>query len=225
MNWLQRYGLSGAYFWGLIFLMIYSFNGICIDQIKILLAAATITFIPLGYIINALQQILYLRIPSLGLHRLVKEENNFEFKNIKILDLDDEPTVQIELEAYTYLCVSFYRKFIKGGYSIKDEDRPWIRKRMDVLAISFSFIIASALYSIILFSAIVYNLIINDTLPHVIPIALCIIASNAVILIMIYLWQLLRSQICIVTRKLFKIFEESKENELKHNGTKKNKTQ
>lgn len=145
MNWFQRYGIPGAYFVGLGLVWAYAFyDKMSFEQIKIFFAIATITFLPTGYIISVLSQWIYLSIKSCGIHKkaLNKAKKKFRF-NFSYFDLPGNPKDEAMIEAYSTILVTFKGKEL--GLNFKEEDWTWIKKRMDILAINLSLIVATIL--------------------------------------------------------------------------------
>jgi len=141
MNWFQRYGIPGAYFLGLIIAWIWAIYPCLLTDTFLphIGVVVVIFFLPVGYIISVFQQWLYLKIPQLGIHGKAKKEANFQFRPD---DIDDEPSI----EAYSLLLAVWDKKMkLEQHKWIQD----WIRRRMDVIAINFSFIIATVLAPII----------------------------------------------------------------------------
>jgi hypothetical protein len=139
MNWFQRYGIPGAYFIGLSLTWGYALDYCMIPTIdpRMLIALAAIIFIPIGYIISILQQWLYLQFKCLGIHRKAKIEAGIDFSG----QPDDEATI----EARSLLLILSKRIPLDHNRFIQD----WIRRRMDVIAINFSLIVATIFSGII----------------------------------------------------------------------------
>ncbi len=135
MNWFQRYGIPGAYFVGLMVSWVYSscphlLENQAFPSPQWLLALAAIAFLPIGYVISILAQLLYLNLPCLGVHRRAA-------KKAKVFPgFNYEPS----LEAQTLLLSA-----LTEGITVSTHQyiRNWIARRMDVSAISLSLITAN----------------------------------------------------------------------------------
>ena len=68
MNWFQRYGIPGAYFVALTaaWLFVLSPQTRAVvdgDHTAALVGLAVLVFLPIGYVISVLGQVIYLRLP------------------------------------------------------------------------------------------------------------------------------------------------------------------
>jgi len=153
MTWFQRYGFPGAYFWGLLMLWLVAFyhcelyNVLRDDVAKTVGVIAAASFLPIGYLISILQQIIYLwlKIPWLGITgRAIKKSNVFQNTN--------EREYMLEAEA----CLVVMSKKVKTNEvkKVKDNEpdvdkqrflQDWIRNRNNVMAINSSLMVASML--------------------------------------------------------------------------------
>lgn len=139
MNWFQRYGIPGAYFIGLTIAWVYTIYGKiptldCKVHGEILIGVMAIIFIPIGYIISITQQMLYLACPFLGIHSsaMNRKNRNKIYKKCKCC-------VEPKLEALSLI------KTVQSENSMvaADHVRNWINKRMDIVAINSSLIVAT----------------------------------------------------------------------------------
>lgn len=86
MDWFKRYGIPGAYFYGLTLAWLYVLYPCVIsDNTNVFFALATITFLPIGYLITNFQYSLYLKCRCKGLLRKAKEKARKEGKKIPSL--------------------------------------------------------------------------------------------------------------------------------------------
>lgn len=158
MNWFQRYGIPGAVFWGLLILWIIAFyhGRVDIDIIKrdngkVIAGIIAGSFLPIGYLISVIGQIVYLRYPGVGIDTRARKkakdksgcDSNQEWKQ-EVLSVIEAIKNEELLEQTKFL-------------------QEWMRKRMDVLAISNSLICASIL-SII--SALFFPFILKGECPE-----------------------------------------------------------
>jgi hypothetical protein len=146
MNWFQRYGMPGAYFFVLTMAWVIALSDLTIKNIDsetgdIIVALAVITFLPLGYIISIFQQWFYYRFAPLGMHKIAKSLALFDLP-VFFDSSDEEP--DIEADSINPMWdddqVTLYkRKFFNE----------WFRRRMDVVAINFSLYTGTLLSPII----------------------------------------------------------------------------
>ena len=82
MDWFQRYGIPGAVFWSFLILWIGAFHNcvipktICptdIEKAKIIAAIAAGTFLPIGYLMAVIGQLVYHLAPGLGMDTRVRK--------------------------------------------------------------------------------------------------------------------------------------------------------
>jgi hypothetical protein len=133
MDWFKRYGIPGIYFVGLVVGWMYAlyccwpFN-LTVEEV---LKLGAFISLPSGYILSVLSQYSYLQFKIFGLHRKAA-------KKIGIL-LD-----KYEYELEGMCCIAVSRL---NGSDLESQKfiQDWIRKRMDVLAINSTMIIATCL--------------------------------------------------------------------------------
>jgi hypothetical protein len=87
MNWFQRYGIPGAYFWALMILWIGTFyhDNINIEILKsdtgkTIAGIIAGSFIPIGYLISVIVQFLYLTIPGIGIDTRARKKAKIKFQ-------------------------------------------------------------------------------------------------------------------------------------------------
>lgn len=154
MAWFQRYGIPGACFLGLLALWTVSFFSCDLgdivkgDSATIVAAIAAISFVPIGYLISILQQIIYLwwKKPWFGITgKAIREANVFQ----------DTQEREYLLEAEACLLVMSEKVNI-GNNEIKDNKlsvsvdkqrflQDWIRNRNNVMAVNASLMLATLL--------------------------------------------------------------------------------
>ena len=166
MNWFQRYGISGAYFIGLTIAWVYALYHYMVLSIfekidvNILIATVAILFGPIGYILFVFQQWLYLLCPGLGIHSAVKRgfnkktcredaKSKNDEDNVKKSKRDIRKDIRKKNKGLTELVVEpeMLLKTMKIE-EVKNEIiyvREWIHKRMDVMAISATLSLATAI--------------------------------------------------------------------------------
>ncbi len=146
MNWFQRYTIPGVYFIALTtswFHALYcykTFNEL--SDLNTLITIAIVIVFPIGYIISVLQQFLYYRCAVLAIHMKVNKEANTTFS--KLRDFFSLPSPENELEA-EHISAFFLVKYTQNHEKEVDIRQDLIRKRMDVIAINLSIIVATLL--------------------------------------------------------------------------------
>jgi hypothetical protein len=156
MDWFQRYGIPGTYFWGLFalwYIALYNceVKNIDIEKIKLFAGIVVGFFLPTGYLLTIMQQIIYLkwrRWPYFGMTiRAVKKANIFSEECIKGKKQD-----WLESQACLFeIDKNIKRKKQNSEESIQnnmDAERSrflseWIRSRNNVMAINASLILAT----------------------------------------------------------------------------------
>ena len=153
MAWFQRYGIPGTYFWGLSILWVFvlfpcQLNSLNIKTLQIIVGIAGATFLPVGYLISILQQIIYLwpKKPWLGITgRAIKKSKLF-------IDTHEREYL-LEAEACLFV-MSKKRQFVgtpppdyREEINVESQRffQDWIRNRNNVIAINLSLIVATVL--------------------------------------------------------------------------------
>lgn len=145
MNWFERYGIPGTYFYIVLLSGLYALYPCKMETIDMrALAAFAVSFLPVGYIISIIGQWLYLRDPQGGLHHRAAGQ-------CKILSIGGRPLSELfepDLEVFSSLNAvdaantnNNYKEFLDKQRFIQE----WIRKRMDVVVINHSIQIATLL--------------------------------------------------------------------------------
>jgi len=140
VNWFERYGIPGLYFVGLLAGWLYAFYPqiICSNTLPGLIAALIAISLPIGYILSIIGQTLYLKLKWLGVHGAATDRVN---KETGRLNCDDSTRDEAVIEARTLLLTT------RGPFldPIKTHKymRDWIARRMDVIAINQSLIVAT----------------------------------------------------------------------------------
>ena len=153
MNWFQRYGFPGMYFWGLLILWLTAFHaceikggnvkmGNCtVVDVKIIGAIIAASFLPVGYLISILGQSLYLLSPF-GVHLRATRKADIRFgDNDACRGLWGRWEPRIE-------ALSCFAAASHPGCATIDESRylqGWVRNRTNVLAIDFSLMLSTVL--------------------------------------------------------------------------------
>lgn len=204
MNWFQRYGIPGAYFVALIATWAYlSYPQImqCYNP-SVLVALIVIGFLPIGYIISVVEQLIYLSWRRyltrwrnlrgwLGVHGAAMDRLKVAFLGFR----GDEP-IQDEaiIEARTLLLTA-----LADGIPVSTHRyvRDWIARRADVSAINLSLIVANVFAIFVALTALCIS---GKWLPPVILLAFCIL----VISVMVCSIRVLRRQIVEVISGIYR---------------------
>ena len=201
MNWFERYGIPGAFFWGLVIGWIWAISPCLLigneNSLRNIGVIAGVTFIPVGYILSVFQQCLYLWHPRIGMHRSALRKAN---KEKELTSAVDEPSI----EAYT-LILTIKTNKLENNDSLKRYEwlRGWIAKRMDVIAIDFSLIIATPLALITAFACC---LLISTVQIEFMRFLLVGITAFVICLIIWWNKKLLRKQVIIVIKDCYERF-------------------
>lgn len=191
MNWFERYGIPGFYFMGHTLAWIYVLYPCLKNEIELelFIPFITVIFLPIGYIITVLQHAIYLKIPSLGiLSTINKKEKQTIFGNF---------TKESELEGIwehfsTNICG-------KDAFKQLENRQAWSRKRMDVMAISFSIVLATILEIIPVVALLIFN---GKVQGNPGGIVIMFLISILIILLMIWIWFQLRRSIIVLIEKM-----------------------
>jgi len=193
MNWFQRYGIPGAYFLVLTIAWVIAFSGrtkINTDlDFDVLIALSVITFLPVGYIISIFQQWIYYTKKSLGMHREA---------TIRASSPPFFPDVEANIEAYSLKLIWDYNQRKLDKHKFFNE---WVRRRMDVITINFSLLIATPLSPLIA-SFITY--VYFKWNPQLLQILFILIISFAIYLAVHSSRTILREQVIEVLVDIYK---------------------
>ena len=195
MNWFERYGIPGAYFVGLMAAWVYALypdilrHQVCHNS-PWLIGLAAIAFLPIGYIISILGQLLYLNCRCLGVHRAAARRAKV-FKG-----LDYEPS----LEAKSLL-LSALRTEIPVNTHLYMRD--WISRRADVMSINGSLIIATVLAPIF---AICVLLCLRLSFTCTCTVCILTSVSVGVLILLCCSYCVLRKQVIQVITRVFRTY-------------------
>jgi len=153
MNWFQRYGIPGAVFWIFLILWIGAFHNcvipdaICstdIEKAKIIAGIAAGTFLPIGYLLSVIGQLIYHLCPNFGIDtkaRRTKATETIEDSSISNLEWKQEMCSVCKT-------ISYLQKSKKqnGNNRLELDDikfvLEWMSKRMDMIVINLILILA-----------------------------------------------------------------------------------
>ena len=156
MNWFERYGIPGLYCVSLIAGWIWAISPQVesLDSQPGLWALLVAISLPLGYVISILGQWCYLQWawPRIGLHReaMIREyrvERRLIAKSGENAEASDDEAI---IEARTLLLTS-RPSTLERDHSVDVQSfiRNWIARRMDVIAINQSIIVATIIALIV----------------------------------------------------------------------------
>ena len=198
MNWFQRYGIPGAYFFMLTMAWVIALSDLTIKKIDsdtgIIVSLAVITFLPVGYILSIFQQWIYYTRKSLGIHREAAIRASFP---------PFFPDVEPNIEVYSLKLIWDYNQGTLDKHKFFNE---WVRRRMDVIAINFSLLIATLLSPLIA-SFITY--VYFKWNPQLLQMLFILIISFAIHLAVCLSRTILREQIIKALVDIYKVKKES----------------
>jgi len=211
MNWFQRYGIPGAYFWGLSVLWMFvlfpcEISNINIETTKIIAGVAGATFLPIGYLISILQQIIYLwsQKPWLGMTgRAIRESALFENTNEREYLLEAEACLFVMSKKHN---VTAANKPVEHKPDVESQKffQDWIRNRNNVMAINLSIIITTILVIVIVFLVPKYCLKWQLQIETR-WIIFVIVVSIFVVITSFCSWYILREEVVRVEAVIYKI--------------------
>jgi hypothetical protein len=201
MNWFERYSIPGGYFIIHTLFWLYLINSkilllfCCNFPQEIIIALIGVSILPIGYIITIFQQVLYFIIPFMGLIRAAKKclDPKRQGKYGSISEIIKKTVHEPELEAH----YSFHLVF---GLDPTKLDKlkyfqEWSRKRMNVMAMSLSIIIATIISIVLVFLANYISRMNHPINVDLKRLSLCIALSFSICLIMFGIWWQLRKSI------------------------------
>lgn len=215
MDWFKRYGIPGAYFCVLTLAWI----AICYPckfnffkaNIKDLVVLVVIAFLPIGYILTTIQMFIYYSIRGLGIHRSAQKEANLPLPpEIKTKIKGEHEAI---FEAYTHVFSLNYAENNKK-FEVVKFNQDWVRKRMDILTINATLILASLISAVL---SILGLLCFSKCEPQFKIYCGIIIFSISVIVAVVCFktYRMMRESIKIVLvdyfRRIKKYYDESKE--------------
>ncbi len=232
MNWFERYGIPGAYFIGLMTAWVFAFHPNLIKQLASpdpqWLGLAVITFLPIGYIISIASQVIYLNwrrcFPGsllqgwLGFHSAAMDRLNIldstltQNERDKVINERNERD-EVIIEARTLLLSA--SKHGPLNVEAHKYTRNWIARRMDVVAIDQSLIIATfvAPFFAVIIAVIIYALRLGRPSHFVVVFPLIIsgiailgFISFIVILVLILSILTLRRQVIEVISGIYRTY-------------------
>lgn len=213
MNWFQRYGVPGVYFLGLLVLWTVAFYHRPISSLNIgdrtvqaVLGVVAISFLPVGYLISILQQIIYLRSQRLGITtRAIRRANVFRDDSIR-------RNHQYWLEAEACLVeVGQWRRGENNGAQPRQNFnvemskffQDWSRSRNNVMAINGSLILATFLAPAIVALVLkIFGLSLQFDFNWCI---LGFLISLGIILVSVFSWSILSHEVVRVEAGIYRM--------------------
>ena len=163
MDWFKRYGIPGTYFLALVLAWTFACynSGPLGFEMEDFLKFSVFTFLPVGYLLSIVGQLCYFWSPRGGLHGRAARRLQTSVFGYSQTNLPNEPY----LEALSCLNAAFSELIVHASTNAPTEtdtgsegDAPgnnyldahkfiqeWIRKRMDVIAINRTILIATLL--------------------------------------------------------------------------------
>jgi hypothetical protein len=156
MNWFQRYGIPGAVFWGFLILWIGAFHHYVIndaisdpEKAKVIAAIAAGTFLPIGYLMALIGQLIYHLFPGIGIDtRVRKSEKKSFWSRLWMFVRVDKSEInkplheswrewKQEVHSFNQIILRLYKDKnleVEGTRLICG----WMSKRMDMVVINFA---------------------------------------------------------------------------------------
>jgi hypothetical protein len=170
MDWFKRYGIPGAVFWAFLILWIGALHNcvipktICpkdIEKAKIIAAIAAGTFLPIGYLMAVIGQLIYHLFPGIGMDTRVRKSEKKSFRSrlwLLFVRVDKSKTPELlrdswkewKQEAYsvnrTILRLCRDNNSEGGNVRIGVEGmrfiHEWMTKRMGMVVVNFASMLA-----------------------------------------------------------------------------------
>lgn len=204
MNWFQRYGIPGAYFYGLLFYIYYILYPCNINQLNhdLLGPFCLLTFLPIGYLFSILQQYIYYSNNFFGIHRKAAIKSKVKFQLFESYNND---------ESSTEVCAILYLTGVVGPLKDKKEfiqnmivRQEWCRRRMDVMSINLSLFLSSLLsLGLLLLLIILSKIFYWSTQIHPLNLIVFIVIVVAIMLLLILSYRKLEKQVIDVISTSF----------------------
>jgi hypothetical protein len=149
MDWFQRYGIPGAAFWGFLIMWVGAFHNGTInhffcetEKAKLIAAVAAGSFLPIGYLLSVMGQLIYHYWPKIGIDtkaRLEKPERECLYNS----EREWKQEVASMRETICYLKAG-KQKGEKARLELDDIKFvfEWMSKRMGMLVINVALILA-----------------------------------------------------------------------------------
>jgi|GEM_PF-2985456 len=219
MNWFERYGIVGMYFFMALFVWYTClFAAFKVEETVLLIEGIPIKyigalfgfmFLPIGYIIMVLSQWLYYKgIYGNRIHRKVFDQLSNKLRIKEITGIPGKPSEADAEMALTYIDrIKMKYKDIKKVESLA----VWIRKRFDVIAINNGVLLATLLsfVSAAIIKSIVSSLYLLDIFRHT-SLKLFIACSVLFIIIVIIMFMSQR-KLADQIRKIVKLMFDNME--------------
>lgn len=149
MNWFQRYGIPGAAFWGLLILWIGAFHNDTIkeviydkDKATLIAAAAAGSFLPVGYFLSVIGQLIYHLVHGIGVD--TRARKNEQPKTTEQL-CDSKHEWEQEV-ASVRATIKHLRENGENKHTLKVDDirfvSEWVSKRMGMVVMNLGLILA-----------------------------------------------------------------------------------
>lgn len=159
MNWAERFGIVGAYFFILLSAFLISIYDINYEILKVSLKASVFIialFFPIGYIIIEIGQWLYYICHPWQLDiRVINKmkRTQIKFKNKDIQNNYREIGARDQLNAEAFL--TYINKTVK--INVNENVQTWIQRRNYAVAVNSAIILASTIAFGLLFIILIYN--------------------------------------------------------------------
>jgi hypothetical protein len=188
MNWFERYGIPGLYISFYVFICVFSVH---LDSCQVedglgeILTIFAGVSLPAGYLISIFSQWLYYKLPfGQHVHRYAMKKDNLQTQPEELLEARMAILFRVKVD-----------KEIVDQYRWPSE---WLSKRVDVIAINNSMIVATILGGAL--SYVLHDQIFHSLLPQL---GVILGVSILIIIIIILNTALLLRQVKRVTKALY----------------------
>lgn len=206
MGWFQRYGIPGAYFCGLVILWFGAlyhcqFSELIKSEHQVKIAAGILaaSFLSVGYLVSVLGQILYHLIPGIGIDTRARKRASIRFRTWfdRWLEYRQEAITVFQIMTTTSFSLDQIKWLLE-----------WMSKRMDMIVINSSLILATVLAPItVWWLPTIFGLKVQWDRQWLI---LGCIVSIIVFTLSIFSWWVLTCQLVRVEKEAFKKMIESR---------------
>lgn len=151
MNWFQRYGIPGAVFWGFLIMWVGAFHNCAIkdavsdtEMAKVIAAIAAGTFLPIGYLISVIGQLIYHVAPGIGIDTRARTTGTLKIpESFKQSNREWQQEMASVQDTILYLKAGKQTKK-KAVLDVNDirHVSEWMSKRMGMLVINLALILA-----------------------------------------------------------------------------------
>lgn len=213
MNWFERYGIVGMFFWFMTFLWLVVYFPdlqyyIAIDtkvDAELIVGFCTLTFIPIGYLLNVFSQNRYYSRKEIHCKHLQNLNSKLRDK-LELIDSESFGDINTDDEVVVESVLTYYDRKSLGEFSVAENKfiSEYATKRYAVMATNRSFICAVP-FSVICACLVSVNMIlhghglnlfIDNIIKHVfIGTAVMYVVSSVIVLMLFNSCDIMEKQI------------------------------